>query len=191
MQRIGILGGTFNPVHVGHLAVAQAAKEKCALDRVYFVPCYSPPHKNVRGLAPARHRYEMVRLAIRRNTAFKISDFEIKKKGKSYSIDTVRYFCKKFPTGTKFFFILGEDWAGDLGSWHKIDELVKLVTFVVFNRPGHKPGRSRIKYRAVATAGIDVSASGIRQMIREGQSARYFIEESVRKYIQKKRLYKD
>jgi nicotinate-nucleotide adenylyltransferase len=189
MQRIGILGGTFNPVHVGHLAIAQAAQEKCRLDRVFFVPCYSPPHKNDRGLVPAPHRYAMVRLAIRKNPVFAISDFEIKKKGKSYSIDTVRYFRKKFPTGTRFFFILGEDWAGDLGSWHKIDELVKLVTFVVFNRPGHKPGRSRIKYHAVATAGIDVSASGIRQMLQQGQSARYFIPERVRKYIEKNKLY--
>jgi len=191
MQRIGILGGTFNPVHIGHLAIAQAAQEKCGLDKVIFVPCALPPHKRKSDLVSAADRYEMVRLAIQGNPVFAVSDFEIQKGGKSYSIDTVRHFREKFPSGTKFFFILGEDWAGDLETWRAIDELVKLVTFVVVNRPGHAPEKSRIKFRSVATAGIDVSASGIRRLISLGQSGRYFVPDSVRDYIVKHHLYKN
>lgn len=190
MQRIGILGGTFNPVHIGHLAIAQAAQEKCDLDQVIFVPCSLPPHKKGTGLVSATDRYAMVRIAIQNNPVFAISDFEIKRGGKSYSVDTVRYFRQQFPSGTKFFFILGEDWAGDLETWQEIDALVKMVTFVIINRPGHTPEKSRIKYRSVATAGIDVSASGIRRLIQEGQSGRYFVPDGVRAYITKHHLYK-
>ena len=135
----------------------------------------------------------MVRIAIQDNPVLAISDFEIRKGGKSYSIDTVQHFRKKFPAGTKFFFILGEDWAGDLGTWHAIDQLVKLVTFVVVNRPGHKPPQGRIKgriqYRSVETAGIDVSASGIRALIFQGQSGRYFVPDAVRAYMTAHHLY--
>ena len=189
MQRIGIFGGTFNPIHVGHLAIAQAAQEKCALDKVIFVPCALPPHKKSTDLVSAKDRYAMVQIAIADNPAFAISDFEIQKGGKSYSIDTVRHFYQKLPTGTKFFFILGEDWAGDLQTWHEIDALVKLVTFVVINRPGHTPAKSRIKYRSMASAGIDVSASGIRRLLQQGQSGRYFVSDQVRKYIATHHLY--
>jgi len=190
MQRIGIFGGTFNPVHVGHLAIAQAAQEKCKLDKVIFVPCAVPPHKRSTDLVAAHERYEMVRLAIKDNLNFAVSDYEILKGGKSYSIDTVRYLRAKLPKGTKFFFILGEDWAGDLKTWREIDKLVKLVTFVVINRPGHKPKKSKIRFSAVASAGIDVSASGIRKLIQDGQSGRYFLPEVVREYIEEKKLYK-
>ena len=107
MNRIGIFGGTFNPIHVGHLAIAQMAQEQMRLDRVFFVPSNTPPHKKGQYIIPARHRYNMVRLAVQGNPAFKISDVEIKRPKKSYTIDTVRFFRKKFSPKIKLFLLWG------------------------------------------------------------------------------------
>jgi len=136
MKRIGILGGTFNPIHIGHLAIAEWSYEKLKLDKVIFVPTYLPPHKSSRGVIDAKTRYKMVELAIKDNPHFEISDFEIKKGGKSYSIDTVRYFSEKFNKDTKLYFIIGEDCLSTLHKWKEIEKLVSLASFVVVNRPG-------------------------------------------------------
>jgi nicotinate-nucleotide adenylyltransferase len=109
VKRIGILGGTFNPIHIGHLAIAEEAREQLGLDKIIFVPCYLPPHKGSQDVLEARHRYSMVRLATKSNSLFTISDFEIKKQGKSYSIDTLKHFHLIYPQGTKFFFSVGSD----------------------------------------------------------------------------------
>jgi len=109
VKRIGILGGTFNPVHIGHLAIAQMASDKLRLDKVIFVPCNLPPHKSVKNMPSAHHRYNMVKLAIAGNDQFEISNFEIKKNGKSYSIDTLKYFRRLFGKSAKLFFIVGGD----------------------------------------------------------------------------------
>ncbi len=190
MKRLGLLGGTFNPVHFGHLAMAQLAIERVSLDKVVFIPTNIPPHKSPRSLASSRDRFNMVKLAIQGNPRFQTSDFEIKKGGKSYSIDTITYFHEKYPK-TKLFFIIGEDAAWHLGQWKGIREIRKIVSFVVVNRPGYinKGGRSAGHFYVEMPA-IDIASSFLRKRVLEGKSIDYFVPKSVAAYIRKKGLYK-
>ena len=189
MARIGILGGTFNPIHLGHLAIAQWAYEKLKLDKVIFVPSYFPPHKSSRGVVEAKHRLEMVRLATEDNPYFEVSDFEILKKGKSYSVDTMRHFKTEFPRRTQFYFIIGEDALKTLSSWKNITELVKLTTFVVMNRPGFERKQSKIPVRFLTMLGMDISSSYIRKCLESAKSVKYFLPEQVLMYIRRHQLY--
>ena len=190
MNRIGILGGTFNPIHVGHLVAAQVAQEEMRLDQVIFVPSFLPPHKTEKNLASAADRLAMVRLAIRDNPKFTVSDFEIKKGGKSYSIDTVRFFRKKFPQSSTLFFIIGADELNALKGWKDINELVNLVSFIAVNRPGYKPaGRKLIKHESVEMPAIDLSSSLIRNRAAAGKSTRFLVPDRVALYIEKAGLY--
>ena len=192
MRRIGVLGGTFNPVHIGHLAIAQMAQETMHLEKVIFVPSNWPPHKKGYRIAPARDRYHMVRLAIRGNPNLKISDFEIKKEGKSYTIDTLWHFRRIFPKDTKLFFIIGGDTLPQLKNWKYIDDILKIATFIVVNRPGQfkKSKGIKIKYYSVSMPGIDISSSYVRRRIAEGKTTKYFVQDNVLAYIKKHRLYK-
>ena len=190
-KRIGIFGGTFNPIHIGHLAIAEVAQEKCGLDEVVFVPSYQPPHKTISYLAPAKDRYRMVRLAVEGHSDFSVSDCEIKRKGRSFTIDTVRDFRKRLPKSTQLFFIIGGDSFPDLSLWKEIDALSRLVTFIVVNRPGYRlpKGRRGIKYTAVVMPGIDLSSSHLRQRITERKSVKYFVPDKVLQYIKRQKLY--
>lgn len=190
MKKIGILGGTFNPIHVGHLAIAQFALEKLELNKVIFVPCCQPPHKQIPHLAPAKDRFQMTKLAIEDNPAFDISDFEIKKGGRSYTIDTARYFQKIFPAGTKLYFIIGGDSLGTLRHWKQINELLKIVSFVAVNRPGFRPSRTRIRHQTILMPGIDIASSYLRRRIAQGNSIKYLVVDKVFKYIEKNKLYR-
>ncbi|MCD4781473.1 MAG: nicotinate-nucleotide adenylyltransferase [Candidatus Omnitrophica bacterium] len=189
MKRIGILGGTFNPLHIGHLAIAQVALEKKRLDSVVFVPSFWPPHKSTKNVISAKHRYSMVRLAIEDNPYFDICDYEIKRRKKSYSIDTVRFFEAQYPEGAKFFFIIGEDSLETLQQWRDIDEILKIVSFVVVNRPGMDKGQSKIKVSSVTMPGLDVSSSYIRKRTTSGNSIHYLVPPAVCEYIKKHHLY--
>lgn len=192
MRRVGIFGGTFNPVHYGHLIAAQTVGVEIKLDETIFVPCAHPPHKTERELAPAKDRLAMIRLAIRGNPFFGVSDFEIKKGGKSYSIDTVRHFRGLYPKGTKFYFIVGTDAAESLDTWKNIDKLIKMVKFVGVNRPGYKPRvRHSIKFKSMEIPGMEISSSFIRHCRHRGRSIRYLTHERVVEYIYKKNLYKN
>lgn len=190
MKRIGIFGGTFNPVHYGHLIAAQTVGVELKLDATVFVPCAHPPHKTERELAPANDRLAMIRLAIRKNPFFAVSDFEIKKGGKSYSIDTAKYFRTLYPSGTKLFFIVGADAAECLPDWKDVHELVKMVTFVAVNRPGYQPRvRHAIKHKSMEIPGMEISSSFIRHSLHMGRSIRYLTHERVVDYIYQKELY--
>ena len=192
MKHVGIFGGTFNPVHYGHLIAAQTVGVELKLDETIFVPCAHPPHKTERELAPAKDRLAMIRLAIRNNPFFAVSDFEIKKGGKSYSIDTVKYFRGLYPKGTRFFFIVGTDAAECLNTWKNIGELIKMVKFVGVNRPGYKPRvRHSIKFKSMEIPGMEISSSFIRHCRHRGRSIRYLTHERVVEYIYKKNIYKN
>lgn len=190
MRRIGILGGTFNPIHIGHLAIAQTAREAMHLEKVIFVPSNWPPHKNAKGIAPARDRFNMVRLAVKENPHFEVSDFEIKKEGRSYTIDTMWYFKRSFSKDTQLFFIIGGDMLSQLKKWKYIDDILKIGTFIVVNRPGQFKKSSGIKYFSVSMPGIDISSSYVRQCLTQGKTTKYFVPESVLDYIKKHGLYK-
>ncbi len=134
-MRLGLLGGSFNPIHRCHLSIAQAAQRLLPLDRVLFIPTGDPPHKQPGTLAPAHHRYRMVQLAIQDEPAFALTDIEIRRSGKSYSIDTVRALHAQYGSGTALFFLIGLDAFIDLPSWKQADQLLDLCQFVVISRP--------------------------------------------------------
>ena len=191
MKRIGFFGGTFNPIHMGHLAIAQMAQERFKLDKVIFIPSHQPPHKNItpKELASAKDRYRMVKRAIAGNEFFEVSDVETKRAGKSYTVDTLRHFRKIYPSKTRFFFIIGGDSLGTLATWKNIDEILKLATFIVVNRPGYSDIEN-IKHLSVTKPGIDISSSYLRERINSGKSVRYLVPEAIYRYIIKHGLYK-
>ena len=191
MKRIGFFGGTFNPIHMGHLAIAQMAQETFKLDKVIFIPSHQPPHKNIAPLAPAKDRYKMVRLAVAGNNNFEVTDVETLRVGKSYTIDTLRYFRKIYSAKAKLFFIIGGDSFSTLPKWKNIDEILKLVTFIVVNRPGFHASNKNIKHLTVTKPGIDISSSYLRSRIESGKSVRYLVPEAIFHYIEKNGLYKN
>lgn len=189
MKRIGILGGTFNPVHIGHLTIAQVVEEQLNLDKVLFVPSYQPPHKSDENVISAPHRYRMVKLAIAGKPKFAALDYEIKKKGKSYSIDTIIFLKKRYPKGTKFYFIIGGDMVPTLPAWKRIDDILKVVSFVAVSRAGYKRRPSKIQVKAVEMQDLGVSSTYLRRRIAGGKSIRYLVPDNVLRYIKKHKLY--
>lgn len=187
--RIGILGGTFNPIHIGHLLIAQDAQEQAGLDRVLFIPCATPPHKLANRLAPVRHRLAMARRAIRGDRRFAVDDLEVRRGGPSYSVDTLLALKRRQPQA-EFSFIIGSDSLPDLHSWRNIDRLATLCRFIAVGRPGCKLPRAN-PYRAVIVRGhaCDVSSTDIRARLNRRQSIRYLVPDAVFRYIQAYKLY--
>ncbi len=137
-MKIGIFGGTFNPIHQGHLSIAEEVRSAIPLDKVLFIPAGDPPHKKDQEVVPARHRLEMVRLAIKDYPHFEVSEMEIRRAGKSYTVETVGALKKSYPAETRWFFILGLDAFIDFPSWREPDRLLTLCHFVVVSRPGFR-----------------------------------------------------
>jgi len=191
MKRIGILGGTFNPIHIGHLTIAEMVHEQLKLDKVIFVPSNLPPHKSSHNVASSQERYNMVNLAIKGNPRFEVSDFEITREGKSYSIETVNHFRCRYPKKTKIFFIIGNDLLPTLRTWRRIDEILKVVSFVTVNRPGFKEKKSKIKVKTISVPGLQTSSSYVRSRITMGKTVKYLIPDNVLTYITKNKLYKN
>jgi len=189
VERIGVLGGTFNPIHVGHLAIAQMALERMHLTKVIFVPAHIPPHKNPGIVASAQHRYQMVKLAIDGNASFEISDFEINKKGKSYTVDTMQHFYKLYGQDAKLYFIIGGDALGDLRNWRYIDDILKISEFIVVNRPGYVKKGGDVKHHSVIMPGIDISSSYVRMRLFQNRTIKYFVPDNVLGYISQHCLY--
>lgn len=164
-RRLGFFGGTFNPIHIGHIKMAEAARKKYKLDVVYFIPCGIPPHKPKRDLLPAKLRYELVKKVIKKKKYFKVLDIEIKKKRPSYTIQTMKKLCRKFRS--LLFFIIGQDEFEKLHTWTKPNELAKLVTFLVLPRGKKRkvrlPKVKNLKWHMVHTKPVNVSASEIRK----------------------------
>lgn len=136
-MHLGVFGGSFNPIHLGHLAIARQTRERLGFDRILFIPTGDPPHKHSRDLAPARDRFEMVRLALAGTPEFDVSDIELRRQGKSYTIDTVRDLARQGPPDLRLSFLIGLDAFKDLPSWREPEALLSLCSFVVLSRPGH------------------------------------------------------
>jgi len=188
-MKIGILGGTFNPVHIGHLILAEEVREKLGLSKVIFVPAYLPPHKENSDIAQAKDRLEMVKLAIRTNKFFQASDMEIKRDGRSYTIDTVKEFKKLYPRD-EMYFITGSDLLKYLEEWKDLNEIIQLVKFVVATRPGYPLEKIPSYIKTIGIRAVDVSAFEIRNCIKENKSFRYLVPEAVEAYINKKGIYR-
>ena len=184
--RIGILGGTFNPIHLGHLVLAETAREILTLDRVLFMPTRQPPHKRVRDLLPGPTRMEMIQLAIRDQPAFVASDIELQRKGPSYSIDTVSILRRELPQA-KLFLLVGEDLL--TVRWLAWDQLKKLCTIVAVRRPGAKSARSRRGVKWLPMPQVEIASSEIRKRLKVGRSIRYLVPRPVERYLLQHRLF--
>jgi len=187
-MKIGILGGTFNPVHIGHLILAEEAREKLGLEKLYFVPTFLPPHKDNSDIAFAQDRLEMVKLAIDGNKYFYTSDMEIRRNGRSYTIDTLNEFKKKYPKD-ELYFIIGSDLLKYLDEWKDLDEIIKLIKFIVATRPGFPLEKIPNYIKTMEIRAVDISGFEIRKCIQEDKSFRYLVPDAVYKYIVKKKLY--
>lgn len=197
-KKLGILGGTFDPIHNGHICLAQAIYEAMQLERVIFIPAYIAPHKIGQDFAPAADRYNMTVLATQGYPYFCVSDMEIKRSGVSYTIDTVREMQRLHPD-YELYFIIGADSVPMLHTWHKIDELLELVTFVAAGRPGYshvidaaaaKLGQIAYdKIKLLPTPEYAVSSTEIRQRIRTGAGLVDLVPVAVEQYIKEHDLY--
>ena len=190
MQRIGLLGGSFNPVHLGHLLVAQAAREELQLARLFFIPAAQSPFKPGLPLAPAEQRLRLLRLALAGQTDCDIDEQEIKRGGVSYTIDTVRDYARRFPDA-QLFYLMGADHVPHLTKWRDADELARLVEFVVLRRPGQVPAPLPAPFRGRALVGfpLGVSSSQIRERVKAGLPIDLFVGPAVAEAIRNNRLY--
>ncbi|MGH7885254.1 MAG: nicotinate-nucleotide adenylyltransferase [Thermodesulfobacteriota bacterium] len=215
-MKIGLIGGTFNPVHLGHLRAGEETKEILGLDEICFVPALTPPHKKTNSIAGASHRLNMLKFAVDGNPAFKVLDMELKRKPPSYTIDTL----KKLKSGNpdnKYYFILGTELFARIDTWKSSKSLFKYADFVILNRPGYyeidlshllplalknefqysyKENKIDVfehknsnKLIFINIDGIKLSSTKIRSLIHENKSIKYLVPEKIEKYILDNRLY--
>ena len=212
--RLGLFGGTFNPMHYGHLRSAEEVCEALGLTRLWFIPAGHPPHKTTRGITPFEMRLEMSRLAVGDHPVMSVSDLEGRRPGRSYSIETLRQIRQEVGPYWELYFILGLDAILEIATWKDYKDLFTLSDFVVLDRPGYDRQRleevllgevhplfrplteeqgfqhpSGHKVVLQETTLMDISGTGIREMVRHGRSIRYLLPEAVREYIITHRLY--
>lgn len=187
-EKIAIYGGSFDPVHLGHMAVAHAALEKENLHHVYFVPAKDQPFKGV-PTASAEDRMAMLFLAIQDCAAFSLCDFELQKPGVSYSVETASYFKERFP-GAELYFIMGEDSYFTLPKWHQAEKLLSMITPLVVTRSGEKRRTIEAGARYIPMPPVDISSTEVRRCIEENLPLAGLVPEGVEDYIRTKGLYK-
>ncbi|MFH0731909.1 MAG: nicotinate-nucleotide adenylyltransferase [Candidatus Omnitrophota bacterium] len=188
-MKIAVFGGTFNPIHNGHLALANTAVEKFALDTVLFVPTYLPPHKLDTDLTSAEDRYEMIKLAIDGAEHLEACRLEINRRNISYSIDTLTFLKKIYPEDTQIFFLIGSDAADKLGEWKDIDKIFSLCTFIVGMRPDYAFAANYKNIEVMPMDPVDVSSTMIRQMLKEKASIGGLVPDKVAGFIEQYKLY--
>lgn len=199
-MKVGILGGTFDPIHLGHLATAESVREIFKLDEILFIPAARPPHKVNNNVTAEVHRLMMTFLATKSNEKFQVSPMEILRDGLSYTLETVNELHKKFGASTELFFIIGADSLRDLPTWYHSRELVEKCHFIATTRPNVEVNFSDVKnffgklgtekIHQVTTPGIEISSTEIRRRVQAGLSIKYLVPEVVEEYIIKENLYK-
>lgn len=197
---LGILGGTFDPIHLAHLIVAELAREALGLERILFVPAGDPPHKQQNQKSEAVHRRRMVELAIAGNPGLALCPVDLERPGPHYSVETIRLIREQYHLSAEnCFFIVGGDSLVDLPTWHRPDLLLTLCRLAVIHRPGYRPDLDDLEKQLpglsdrlawVETPLLELSASTIRRRVAQGQSIRYQVSEDVRAYIKEHRLYR-
>ena len=199
-KRVGIFGGTFDPIHMGHLIVAETIMDEFHLDKVVFIPAAVPPHKLDRQISPAKHRYMMTMLATCSNPRFQVSDMEMHRQGPSYSRDTLAQLLEEHGRDTEFYFIVGADSVENLHTWNRIDELLTMCHFIGASRPGCMPDMEKIaqrfgplaeKIHCLETPELEISSTEIRHRVGQKRTIRYIVPETVEQYIYKEKLYLD
>jgi nicotinate-nucleotide adenylyltransferase len=190
---LGILGGTFNPPHTGHLIVAEAVRSELALDKILFIPVAIPPHKMNHDIAAPHHRVEMLRRAVEGNPYFEVSEMEVRRGGISFTVDTLRQLQRERPDA-RLFLLIGMDNLPEFPTWRSPERILELATVVVMTRPGFAANdvppdlKGRVRMCPVPTIGI--ASSDIRARVKEGKSIRYLVADSVRDYIHHHNLYR-
>lgn len=200
IERIGVFGGSFDPVHIGHLIIAQDALEQLELDRVIFVPAAISPHKRHRQPTEGRHRFRMLELATENNLRFEVSDIELSRGGVSYTIDTLEQVQADCP-GARLFFIVGLDSLRELHRWHRFEDILACCTLVPLGRGGEDPSviaelcqlpdlwKNQVLDRLIRIHEVEVSATEIRMRIAEGLSIQTLVPSGVEMYIAEHNLY--
>ncbi len=211
-MKIGIFGGTFNPIHFAHLRIVEEIRETFALSKVIFVPAATPPHKPIADDLSFAERVKMVGLAVQGNPYFTVSDLEGQREGKSYSIDTLRVFREKYPTD-ELFFIMGSDSFADFKSWKNYSAIFSCCNIVTISRPGtrlflnqalpvdiahefcYHESQNRLSHRSgysvysIEGTQLDISSTAIRSLLRQGKSIKYLLPATVEQYIKQQRFY--
>ena len=198
MRRIGVLGGTFDPIHYGHLAAAEEARVRVDLEKVLFVVAGLPPHKLDEEVTPVEHRLAMVQLGIASNPHFELSRVDVDRSGPSYTVDTLSILHAEWGQGTEVFFILGIDSLLEVPTWHQPERLIKLCRLVAVARPGFEVDMSKLedsipgissRVEIIDMPEVDISSSDLQRRVKEGLPIRYQVPESVERYIREHRLY--
>ena len=199
-MRLGILGGTFDPVHYGHLLLAETCRQELKLDQVRWMPAGDPPHKSEKRISDAHARADMLKLAVSGYPEHVIDRREIRRKGPSWTVDTLAEIADEFPQA-ELFFLMGADSLRDFGSWREPDRISKLATVVAVNRPGiPAPEASRLRewlgpeladrIRVLSMPGTDISATELRKRCRDGKELRFLTPRAVEMFITQHGLYK-
>ena len=194
---LGIMGGTFDPIHYGHLVAAEQARVRFRLERVLFVPNHQPPHKKDYPVTPAERRYDMARLATGGHPDFEVSRVELDRPGPSYAVDTVRALRQQLGADVALYFITGADAIAEIRTWRAPEELMQSCDFIAVTRPGCDRAGLEQALRALPGArvhlldavGVDISSTGIRQRVTRGESLRYLTPTPVVRYIANHGLY--
>ncbi|NTW05861.1 MAG: nicotinate-nucleotide adenylyltransferase [Peptococcaceae bacterium] len=199
MKKIGIMGGTFDPIHYGHLVTAEIARHSFGLERVIFIPAGIPPHKDNSAVADYLHRFNMLKIAIESNSYFELSDIEIERQGPSYTFDTVSCLKEIWPA-TEFYFISGADAVLEILTWHRASDLLEICFFIAATRPGFSLENLKSVLKALSAEYIDkilllevpalaISSSDIRHRVGLGLPIKYLLPEKVERYIFDNSLY--
>lgn len=202
LLRIGISGGTFDPVHMGHLVIAEEVRQVMSLDKVLFIPSGNPPHKNALQVTRAEHRFEMVRRAIATNPFFEASGIEIDRPGNTYTIDTLKQLRGIYGDMVRLFFITGADVVTELTTWKNFENVFKLCEFIAVMRPGYRSldfdnhirqlsAMYGAVIHAIAAPLIGISSTEVRRRVLEGRSVKYLVPDGVEEYIYGHGLYRE
>lgn len=191
-RRIGVLGGTFDPPHVAHLALAESARVSLELDQVWFIPAGRPPHKRDHPVSPARVRLALLKRALAGLSQFRVLPVEIRRRGPSYTVDTLEELCLRYP-GVEWWLLIGSDMLRDLPNWRNPERVIELAGIAAMDRPGHAarwPARlPRRRFRRIDAPRLDISSSELRRRVQRGAPIRFLVPEAVETYIRRQRLY--
>lgn len=198
-RKIGIMGGTFDPIHFGHLVISEVSRFEFDLEKIIFIPTGVPPHKATYMVTNPEHRYNMVQLAIEDNPNFEISPIEIERPGPSYTVDTLRQLVNNYPD-TEFYLITGADAILEITTWKSFEQLAELCYFIAATRPGYQnenflkqikilPGKLPEKIFPIEVPGVAVSSTEIRKRIAQGKPIKYLLPQKIENYIFQNRLY--
>ncbi len=201
ISKIGIMGGTFNPIHNGHLIVAEDVREQCSLDRVLFIPSGQPPHKPNAEVIDAQFRYEMVSMAVKNNPFFEASRIEVDRNGPTYTINTLQELKRIYGEGVNLYFIIGADVVNEFITWRDYRQVFQLCEFIAVLRPGHDNSafenaieKNRkdfdVRIRQVKSRLVDISSSDIRERCERLESIKYLVPDNVEEYIRRFGLYR-